>query len=272
MFTYQIPDGNYLEVVCSTCHGELNPFNQEESLECIYCSNYFKITETGNLDFVNVDLKSSSKLGLANRFFDMKNGEHLYTYWVTGKHKLQKLLKAEDIVIGLEEEIREKVVLDVGCGPDLDSQATENAHITPKFYVGVDYSGNFVERASNKHGSERLKFARASATQLPFKKDAFQISLALFTIHHVSANPLQVLQELSRVSSEKVIVFDHVRSENKFKATLQMAYWKVFDGGEHYLTLSEWHKHLRDSDLVIEKVDFSGILFNHVIKMILIKK
>jgi hypothetical protein len=50
-----------------------------------------------------------------------------------------------------------------------------------------------------------------------------------------------------------------------------MAYWRIFDGGEQYLTLSEWHKNFDITGLVIERIETSGIFFNHVVKIILKK-
>jgi ubiquinone/menaquinone biosynthesis C-methylase UbiE len=272
LLSYEIPQIGLLELVCSSCHGTLLEEANNGVISCALCNKEFIKTTYGAIDFISRELSSSKKFGLANKLFEIKYGEHLYSYWITLKHQIQRLLKAEDKVIGLEEEIMGKVVLDVGCGPDLEAASTEYPHVTPRFYIGLDYSSRFVARAIQKHASPKHKFVRASASELPFRDNAFQITLALFTIHHVVDDPIHVLKELSRTTSEKVIIFDHVKSSNKLKAGLQILYWRLFDGGEHYLTLSEWSEHLRLAELEIVRVETSGIFFRHVIKFILVKK
>jgi SAM-dependent methyltransferase len=271
LITFKIPNRGDLEIVCTACHGALLTGHEKGDLSCSHCGKKFTIKDPGTFDFITTEYSSSSKFGLANQLFDVKYGEHIYSYWVTAKHNLQRLLKAEDKIIGLEKEIMGKVVLDVGCGPDLDCQSTEYPHVTPCFYVGVDYSSSFVRRASLKHSSDVHKFVRASATQLPFRESSFHITLALFTIHHVVGDALQVIQELARTASEKVIIFDHLKSTNKLKAGVQMAYWRIFDGGEQYLTISEWQKNFDLAGLVIERIETSGIFFSHVVKIVLKK-
>ena len=239
---------------------------------CQNCKENFSWSDVGIVDFLPIISENSSKKGLTNRFFESNFGSELYSAWVTSKHALQKLLKVEDKIIGLGEVTLNKNVLDIGCGPNLNAYSVEYPHSTCKFYSGVDYSNSFVQSARRIHSANNMFFARASALALPFRDQSFDVVMALYTIHHVVGSPTMIVSELVRTTKETVIIFDHVKHQNKIKSAIQSIYWRIFDGGENYLTWEEWQRIFERSQLKIIKSEFSGLFFNHVFKVILQKE
>jgi len=58
------------------------------------------------------------------------------------------------------------------------------------------------------------------------------------------------------VSKLKVIVFDHISAESQIRKQIQRIYWRIFDGGYHYLTETEWDKAIDEAGLQIEKKSY----------------
>lgn len=227
-------------------------------------------TQSGVFDFV-VSNQSEKTSGLTSIMFESHKGDSLYSKWVNVKHFLQRLLRVEDDVIGLEDVVLNKTVIDVGCGPSLSISQTEYPHKTCSTYVGVDNSIAFIESAKKLHESKDHFFVRAEATNLPFADKSFEIGTLLFTLHHVKESPTKALMEISRVSSGKVIIFDHIASDFPQRRKIQNFYWRVFDGGYNYLTKAEGEEAIDQAGLRIEKMITSGIFFRHVVKFILTK-
>lgn len=237
---------------------------------CEHCKRRMPTTQNGVFDFV-VSNQTEKTTGLTSIMFESHKGDNLYSKWVNFKHLFQRLLRVEDHVIGLEDVVQNKTVIDVGCGPSLNISQTEYPHRTCSTYVGVDNSIAFIESAKKLHEGKNHFFLRAEATNLPFADKSFEIGTLLFTLHHVKESPTKVLMEISRVSSNKVVIFDHIASDLPQIRKIQNFYWKVFDGGYNYLTKAEWEKAIDQAGLRIEKMITSGILFRHVVKLILTK-
>lgn len=269
MYTVGSTANEIIEVVCPGCLGNLINSDCNSNLQCDLCKIKYNFLSERVVSFISDKEKTSSKMGFANSLFSIKSGEKIYSYWIITKHLIQKILKSEDERIGIEALIADCSILDLGCGPDLDSSATEYPHLTSKVYVGIDYSERFVLSAESNHGDLNHYFIRASADKLPFRDKTFDLTSALFTIHHVVGSPTQVVRELARVGRQKVIIFDHVKSTSRWKAAIQKTYWRTFDGGENYLTHPQWMKIFTENDLRVVSSVKSGIFFNHVIKFVL---
>lgn len=269
MFQLGADTGIPIRVACPECLFDVRISNAGTILECVKCRNAYSMIEGKIPSFIKDTNKRSQKKGFANSLFATRFGAQFYSIWIAFKHKLQEVLRSEDAVIGLDQIVANKQVLDLGCGPDLDSLATEYPHYSPSLYVGVDYSESFVISASEKHGDSKHAFLRASADSVPFQNKSFDVTLALFTIHHVTSDPTKVVSELARVAKENIVIFDHVKSDSKAKAMIQKLYWRIFDGGEHYLTYQQWTRIFAEYNLVILKTVTSGVFFKHVIKFVL---
>ena len=100
-------------------------------------------------------------------------------------------------------------VLDVGCGPG--ALTTELVgRLGPAAVTAVDPSEPFVEAARERHPDVHVE--QASAENLPFEDDAFDVALAQLVVHFMS-DPVAGLREMSRVTREGgtvgACVWDH---------------------------------------------------------------
>ena len=103
-------------------------------------------------------------------------------------------------------------VLDLGCGNGTIAiwlSSSQGCHVT-----GVDLSGVRIQNAKDKLASlpapsqEKLKFEKASATELPFEKGTFSHLWSQATIYHVPDKET-VLEEAYRVLKDGgIMVFD----------------------------------------------------------------
>jgi ubiquinone/menaquinone biosynthesis C-methylase UbiE len=88
-------------------------------------------------------------------------------------------------------------LLDVGCG-----NGAAAIHLASKFdllVTGVDVDPEQIEAAiAASHQSPSTRFLTASATQLPFRDNEFDMVFTTMTTHHIP-NWEQALQELIRV-------------------------------------------------------------------------
>jgi SAM-dependent methyltransferase len=102
-----------------------------------------------------------------------------------------------------------QTVIDVGCGPGaLTSELV--ARVGAAAVTAVDPSEPFVEAARDCHPGVRVE--RASAEQLPFGDDAFDVALAQLVVHFM-ADPVAGLREMGRVTRPggvvSACVWDH---------------------------------------------------------------
>lgn len=90
-------------------------------------------------------------------------------------------------------------VLDLGCGPGTIS-ADIAAQVAPGQVVAIDVDAGVLERArAHAAGAENLWFLQASAYQLGFPDDTFDLTHAHQVLQHL-ADPVAALRELARVT------------------------------------------------------------------------
>jgi SAM-dependent methyltransferase len=93
-------------------------------------------------------------------------------------------------------------VLDVGCGPG--ALTTELVRRLGRDAVSaVDPSESFVAAARERHPGVTVQ--RASAEELPFEDDAFDVSIAQLVVHFMS-DPEAGLREMARVTRDGGVV------------------------------------------------------------------
>jgi len=86
-------------------------------------------------------------------------------------------------------------VLDVGCGPGaLTGELV--ARTGAANVAAVDPSASFVDAARTRH--PRVDVRQASAEQLPFDDDAFDVALAQLVVHFMT-DPVRGIAEMARV-------------------------------------------------------------------------
>jgi SAM-dependent methyltransferase len=89
-------------------------------------------------------------------------------------------------------------VLDVACGPGEYTSAFASRLTGDGFVIGVDQSGQTLERAAFKNSHDRVVYMRADTLSLPFDDGAFD-AVCCFGALHVLPEPLGVLREMIRV-------------------------------------------------------------------------
>jgi SAM-dependent methyltransferase len=171
-----------------------------------------------------------------------------------------------DATLGVDDYVRGQTVLDVGCGPSLDLPHMENGHRLAVTYTGIDPSAPFVLSARRENPSERYRFAQASITDLPFPDKSFDTSIVSFTIHHVDDPDHAMMRELLRVTRSHIVIFDHLRADNRLLQRIQDTYWRLFDGGCNYMRWGEWEGFLKGAT-VVRKLQ-TGAIFGHVVKLV----
>lgn len=196
--------------------------------------------------------------GLAEATFRNPAG---YAFVVKAKRAIY-----QDARLGTEEYIRDRVVLDVGCGPNLDFEHLENHHSLARQYLGIDLSTEFAVAASRRQQGAKYAFAQGSAVTLPLADKSVDTSILSFTLHHVSGSPRRLIEEMMRVTRSTLIILDHLRTDDWITGAIQNTYWRLFDGGCNYLTQSQWRDVLRD--LRVLKRVRTGAIFGHVIKFL----
>jgi SAM-dependent methyltransferase len=122
-------------------------------------------------------------------------------------------------------------VLDVGCGPGALT-AELVARLGAEAVSAVDPSKPFVEAARARHPGVTVLLA--SAEDLPFDADAFEVALAQLVVHFMS-DPVRGLTEMARVTRRGGVVaacvWDHGGSQGPLRVFWQAA--RALDPGVH---------------------------------------
>jgi ubiquinone/menaquinone biosynthesis C-methylase UbiE len=168
--------------------------------------------------------------------------------------------------VGTEAHIRDRDVLDIGCGPNLDFPHLENHRQLARSYVGLDASAEFVLSARMRHPEPNFAFAQAFASRIPLADKSVDTTLLSFVIHHIETEFDRVMDEVLRVTRGTVIIFDHLKSTNPVLGGIQQLYWDLADGGCAYQTQPEWERYL--SGVRVERRVRTGAIFGHVVKYI----
>ena len=252
----------YLEMrdtyLCPECHKIIFANNVgRDSFACLQCGFTIPII-SGVPVFTRIRENNVESGGLSERLF---SNPCLYNL-----HVGMKTLVWKDKKIGVKKCIEGRDILDVGCGPSLENAHLEYCPKNAKSITAVDISLPFVLSVKKEMSHEHLDCAVATIDNLPFPDKSFDTTVVSFVIHHVPSPLSQIVRELSRVTKEYVIIFDHLRSSNAIASAIQTTYWNVFDGGGRYLTQKEWGEVL-SSYKILKRVR-TGAIFGHVVKFI----
>jgi len=149
----------------------------------------------------------------------------------------------------IEDNIKDKTFLDVGCGIGLFSAIAEKrgAKVT-----SLDVGKALLSQVNKRCNSKTVV---GSVTHLPFKDDSFDIVLATEVIEH-SSNPAKGFAELVRVAKPggKVVVTvpNRIWIGSLFVANLFKL--RPYQGLENWQRWSTIKKLARKNKLVIEKM------------------
>jgi len=230
---------------CTSCHTVFAMgAHATGTVACTGCSATFPVHD-GVCMFLSDDAGTAEPLvkGLAEATFLSPSG---YSAVVRLKRMAYK-----DAALGVDDYVRGQTVLDVGCGPSLDLPHMENGHRLS---------------ARRENPSERYRFAQASITDLPFPDKSFDSSIVSITIHHVDDPEHAMMRELLRVTRSHIVIFDHLRADNRLLQSIQDTYWRLFDGGCNYMRWGEWEQFLQGAT-VVRKLQ-TGAIFGHVVKLV----
>jgi len=124
------------------------------------------------------------------KFYDVVWTKYIPEYAASEKH-LE--------IFFTDEEIRDKRVLDAGCGTGIFSVIFANKGAAQVW--GTDISQGSLETAislKKKFNLQNVEFLEEDMLQLPFEDVTFDIVWAWGTVHHTT-NPFKAIDELARV-------------------------------------------------------------------------
>ena len=94
------------------------------------------------------------------------------------------------------EKLKDKTILDIGCGPGRFIDISRN--LGAKLVIAVDYSSAIDAAKDNFKDTTGIFFVQGDALNLPFKKELFDFAYSIGVLHH-TPNPIKGVQEVSRV-------------------------------------------------------------------------
>ncbi|MFC1698986.1 methyltransferase domain-containing protein [Candidatus Omnitrophota bacterium] len=202
-----------LEILCCPdCKGELRlKVNQGQdgrikqgSLACD-CGNNFKITE-----YIPRFVKSDKYVDS----FSFEWTKHRTTQLDSANQTLESEDRFKKSANFPLEDLKDKVVLDVGCGMGRFSE------IALKYgarVIGIDLSFAVDAAFKNMGDNKNIDFVQADVFRLPFKGNSFDFIYSLGVLHH-TPNPKGAFMVLPRL----------LKSGGKISITLYSAYEKIF--------------------------------------------
>ena len=156
---------------------------------------------------------------------------HPEKYWTEVGQRIEERENGKNVIAGDDEpyyrykrveflkllnqyDFHNKSVLEVGHGPG--GNLMEVYKHRPSRLEGVDISEQMVKLAKNKIPKE-IKVQTINGTELPFDDQEFEIVFTATVLQHNTDESMlkQLISELSRVSSDKVVLFERIESTIK---------------------------------------------------------
>ncbi|KMQ52715.1 hypothetical protein CHISP_0484 [Chitinispirillum alkaliphilum] len=123
-------------------------------------------------------------------------------------------------------------LLDVGCGPGIDTISLADCKAQPDFVAGIDFDREMVTEAHCNARKLSLKtsllYAQAVSQNLPFKSDSFDaVRSERMLQHHPS--PQKAVNEMVRVCRKEgtVVIIDCDHSSLSINTNLTETEWKL---------------------------------------------
>ncbi len=130
--------------------------------------------------------------------FDQKVAQNYDKWYETEFGRYISSLE-EQLMIKLIGKVRDHKILDIGCGTGNHLKLFEALGSNT---VGVDASIFMLQKAKEK---DDFKLILAKGEQLPIKDSAFDVTIMVTTLEFCE-NPAKVLQEVRRVTREKIFI------------------------------------------------------------------
>ncbi len=117
---------------------------------------------------------------------------------------------------------------DVTTGPSVDAAAEISA---------FDISTEVVQACQRNRPTWKVR--QADVLHLPYADGEFDVTVIYSALHHIPANAADVLAELARVSSKRVVFMEGVVPPKGLFRRLLLLWYRIVDGGVHYYTREE---------------------------------
>ncbi len=138
---------------------------------------------------------------------------------------------------------RDKVVLEVGCGPGGNLRIA--AQHGPKLLIGCDVSGKMLELAlENLRGiAKRIRLIQTNGSELPLEDQSVDDTFTVTVLNHVTDDVVldQLVSEVCRVTRREIFLFEETspipRKQLSFVARTVPSYRAVFE--KHGFVLTE---------------------------------
>ncbi len=125
------------------------------------------------------------------------------------------------------KELGDKKVLDVctGTGEIAIGLAKQGAKVT-----AIDITPSMLERAKKKAAGMSIKFEQADARNLSFADKSFDISFISLGLHDMPRPVrIEVLQEMARVTKEKIIITEYYFPNNSLYQRFLKKFISLFE-------------------------------------------
>ncbi len=91
-------------------------------------------------------------------------------------------------------------LLDVGCGPGLDTEFYKEIVGNKGLAVGLDYDHEMIRRATDQFNQQNIHFTVGDAKSIPFNSGFFDVCIADRLLQHVD-EPAHIIRELVRITA-----------------------------------------------------------------------
>ncbi|MGM0653271.1 MAG: class I SAM-dependent methyltransferase [Bacillota bacterium] len=137
--------------------------------------------------------------------------------------------------------------LDVGCGTGAFCSILNEKGLK---VTGIDAAEKMLDIARKKPENKAIQFIKANVVEgLPFDHNSFDISLASYVAHSLQQDERkQMYAEMSRVTREKVIIYDY--NQNK---SLPIAIVEWLEGGDYLRFIQGAKKEMEDCEFNLKK-------------------
>jgi ubiquinone/menaquinone biosynthesis C-methylase UbiE len=123
-----------------------------------------------------------------------------------------------------ENKIRNKTVLDIGCGPGRFSDIVLDLGGLP---VMIDHSNAIDASKENFKNNSDILFVQGDALNLPFKDEVFDFAFSIGVLHH-TPDPQRGVLEANRVLKQGGEFSISVYSENSYYTFPTVHLWRKF--------------------------------------------
>lgn len=146
-------------------------------------------------------------------------------------------------------DVFNKSVLEIGCGPG--GNLLELTIKKPAKLAGVDISDEMVNLAKNKLPKE-IDIIKINGRELPYDSNSFDVVFTATVLQHNTDELMlkKIMKELSRVSSDKVYIFERIEQQIKGDDLClgrPISYYSSIMEENGYLLKSQEHINIRVS-------------------------